>query len=110
VRWAWVLIFLAGCDGCGDRETAGTGSAGTGSAGPGRRCVAEVTAGRGTHRASATLAPGGSDAALRKQLFGEACGKLCEADGKRDAARQACAARCQVDITAEKIGGRYHCR
>jgi hypothetical protein len=97
------MVSSVGCDSCSEPHRSND------SAASGPRCTAEVTAGSGTHRASRPLAEGQSKKALRKELFAEACTSLCEADGKAGEELPTCRARCEVDITAEKVGARFSC-
>lgn len=103
----WIVLGLLpfapwGCDSCGGRDQPPAATAGP-------RCTAEITAGKGTHRVSRALGKGQTEEALRKELFAEACAALCQADGATGEALAACQARCQVDITAEKVGARFSC-
>jgi hypothetical protein len=75
--------------------------------GPRVECTSQVTEGRGTFRGHARGRS--DDAELRRASVRDACARLCEATAN-DGDREACPARCAVDVASAKIGARTSCK
>ena len=74
---------------------------------PSPTCSATVAAQEGTFSATATGKKGESEKDLKKRTVAQACAAYCKAvDG---GSRPGCAARCEVDIEAAKMGARVTC-